>query len=67
MRDLKRSLKSPIIHLQPRSDQLWNFTPPSYWDSPYIIGYHKWNMEKWHISGIMGRSSDYFKSQTRKG
>ena len=24
-------------------------------------------MEKWHISGIMERSSDYFNSQTRKG
>ena len=22
----------------------------SYWDSPYIIAYHKWNMEKWHLS-----------------
>ena len=67
MRDLKRSLKKSN-NSSPGPDQiLWNFTPPSYWDSPYIIGHHKWNMEKWHISGIMERGSDYFNSKTRKG
>ena len=34
MRDLKRSLKSPIIHLQAQIDPFWNFTPPSNRDSP---------------------------------
>ena len=67
MRDLKWSLKKSIFISWPRSDPFWNFTPPFYWDSPYIIGHHKWNMEKWHISGIMGRGSDCFNSQTRRG
>ena len=66
MRDLKRSLKKVQWFIS-RSDPLWNVTRPSYWDSPYIIGHHQWNMEKWHIFGIMERSSDYFNSQTRKG
>ena len=39
------------------------FTPPSDWNSSYIIEHHKWNLEKWHISGIMERSSHYINSQ----
>ena len=29
-------------------------------ETPYIIEHHKWNMEKWHISRIMERSSWVF-------
>ena len=68
MRDLKRSLKKSN-NSSPGPDQIHYeiLRHPIYWDSQYIIGHHKWNMEKWHISGIMERGSDYLNSQTRKG
>ena len=64
--DLKRSLKKSN-NSSPGPDQIHFEILRHYWDSSYIIGHHKWNMEKWHISGIMERGSDYFNSKTRKG
>ena len=66
-RDLKRSLKKSN-NSSPGPDQIhYEILRHLPIETPYIIGHHKWNMEKWHISGIMERSSDYFNSQTRKG
>ena len=68
MRDLKRSLKKSN-NSSPGPDQIHyeilRHLPSR--NSPYIIGHHKWNLEKWHIPRIMERSTHYFNSETRKG
>ena len=67
LRDLKRSLKKSN-NSSPGPDQIhYEILRHLPIETPYIIGYHKWNMEKWHISRIMERSSHYFSSLTRKG
>ena len=59
MRDFKRSFKKSN-YSSPGPDRIhYEITPPNNWDSSYIIGHHKWNLEKWHISSIMERSSHY--------
>ena len=67
MRDLKRSLKKSN-NSSPGPDQIhYEILRHLPIETLHILLDIKWNMEKWHISRIMERSSHYFNSQTRKG
>ena len=67
MRDLKQSLKKPN-NSSPGPDQIhYEILRHLPIETLHILLDIKWNMEKWHISRIMERSSHYLNSQTRKG
>ena len=60
MRDLKRSLKkSNNSSLGPDQIHYEILRHIPIETRSYIIGHYKWDLEKWHISIIMERSSHY--------
>ena len=62
MRDLKRSLKKSNKS-SPGPDQIhYEILRHLPIETSYFIEHHKWNLEKWHISRIMERSSHYINS-----